>query len=80
MTPVQFMYRPVYWDCYEDHWLDKPEVCFVYPQTSLLYRDMMVKRGASLNQLKPVRVILNTRQRNFCFALIQQVKDTSAQD
>ena len=72
--------NPVYWDCYEDHWLDKPEVCFVYPQTSLLYRDMMVKRGASLNQLKPVRVILNTRQRNFYFALIQAVEDVGAKD
>lgn len=65
--------NPVYLDCYEDHWLDKPEVYFVQPETSLLYRDMMVFRGASLNQLKPVRVIMNERQRKFFFGLIQEM-------
>ena len=37
------------------------ELVFVQQQTYLLYRDMMVMRGASPNQLKPVRV-------NECFA------------
>ena len=63
--------NPVYYECYEDKWLGKPEVYFLQPQTSLLYRDMMVMRGASLNQLKPVRVIMNERQRKFFFALRQ---------
>ncbi len=67
--------NPVYMDCYEDHWLDKPEVCFLQPQTSLLYRDMMVYRGASMNQLKPVRVIMNERQRKFFFALRQEMEE-----
>ena len=40
---------------------------------SLLYRDMMVFKGASLNQLKPVRVIMNERQRKFFFGLIQEM-------
>lgn len=66
--------NPVYYDCYADKWLDKPEVHFLQPETSLLYRDMMVYRGASLNQLKPVRVIMNERQRKFFFALIQEDK------
>ena len=65
--------NPVYFDCYDDHWLDKPEVYFLQPETSLLYRDMMVFRGASLNQLKPVRVIMNERQRKFFFGLIQEM-------
>lgn len=65
--------NPVYYDCYEDNWLGMPEVHFLQPETSLLYRDMMVYRGASLNQLKPVRVIMNERQRKFFFALIQKV-------
>ena len=64
--------NPVYYECYEDKWLGKPEVYFLQPQTSLLYRDMMVMRGASLNQLKPVRVIMNERQRKFFFALLQE--------
>ena len=33
---------------------------------------MMVMHGASLNQLKPVRVIMNEKQRNFFFALKQE--------
>ncbi len=66
--------NPVYFDCYDDHWLDKPEVYFLQPQTSLLYRDMMVFRGASLNQLKPVRVIMNERQKRFFFALVQEMQ------
>ena len=61
--------NPVYYDCYADHWLDKPEVYFLQPETQLLYRDMMVMRGASMNQLKPVRVIMNERQRRFFFGL-----------
>ena len=67
--------NPVYYDCYEDHWLDKPEVYFLQPETSLLYRDMMVFRGASMNQLKPVRVIMNERQRKFFFGLRQMMDD-----
>lgn len=63
--------NPVYYDCYADHWLDKPEVYFLQPETSLLYRDMMVLRGASMSQLKPVRVIMNERQRKFFFGLRQ---------
>ncbi len=65
--------NPVYYDCYADNWLAKPEVWFLQPQTSLLYRDMMVYRGASMNQLKPVRVIMNERQRKFFFALRQKM-------
>ena len=61
-------------DCVDDHWLDEPEVYFLQPETSLLYRDMMVFKGASMNQLKPVRVIMNERQRKFFFALIQEME------
>jgi len=71
--------NPVYLDCYEDHWLDKPEVWFLQAQTSLLYRDMMVFKGASLNQLKPVRVIMNERQKKFFLGLRQDVKNTAGQ-
>ena len=67
--------NPVYYDCYADNWLAKPEVWFLQAETSLLYRDMMVFKGASLNQLKPVRVIMNERQRKFFFALRQEVEN-----
>ncbi len=65
--------NPVYRDCYDDHWLDKPEVYFLQPETSILYRDMMVYRGSSMNQLKPVRVIMNEKQRKFFFGLLQEM-------
>ncbi|WP_352398065.1 hypothetical protein [[Clostridium] aminophilum] len=67
--------NPVYLDCYKELWLDKPEVYFLQPETSLLYRDMMVMRGASMNQLKPVRVIMNERQRKFFFRLRQEMEE-----
>jgi hypothetical protein len=38
----------------------------------MLYRDMLVYRGASANQTKPVRVITNEQQRKFFFALVMQ--------
>lgn len=61
--------NPVYYECWEDNWLGKPEVYWLQPETSLLYRDIMYRKGASLNQLKPVRVIMNETQREFFFAL-----------
>ena len=45
------------------------ELVFVQQQTYLLYRDMMVMRGASPNQLKPVRVIDSPAKEKFFFGL-----------
>ncbi|MBR5381343.1 MAG: GH3 auxin-responsive promoter family protein [Oscillospiraceae bacterium] len=70
--------NPVYLECVEEGELGKPEAYFLQPETSLLYRDMMVYRGASRDQLKPVRVIVNERQRRFFFALKQELADLSA--
>jgi len=49
--------------------LQKPVAHWLQPQTAMLYRDMMVFKGASANQLKPVRVIMNEKQRKFFFSL-----------
>lgn len=65
--------NPSYYKHCADHSLDKPDVYFLQPETSLLYRDLMVFKGASLNQLKPVRVIMNEMQRKFFFGLRQEV-------
>lgn len=54
---------------YDSGKLGKPEVWWLQPETNMLYRDMMVYQGAPANQLKPVRVILNEKQRKFFFAL-----------
>ena len=47
------------------------KLLFLQPETSFLYRDMMVMRGASASQLKPVRIIMNERQRRFFFRLVE---------
>lgn len=56
---------------YDNERLDL-DAWFLQPETSLLYRDMMVFNGAPLNQLKPVRVIVNEKQRKFFFGLIDR--------
>ena len=52
--------------------LKEPVAHWLQPQTAMLYRDMMVFKGASANQLKPVRVIMNEKQRQFFFALLME--------
>ena len=54
---------------YDSGKLGKPEAWWLQPESNMLYRDIMVYRGAPANQLKPVRVILNEKQRKFFFAL-----------
>lgn len=46
-----------------------PKVCFLQPETYLLYRDMLLMKGYSVGQLKPVNVISNEMQRRFFFGL-----------
>ena len=45
------------------------EVLFLQPETYLLYRDLMLIRGYSVGQLKPVNVISNYTQQKFFFGL-----------
>ena len=59
----------VFGECLDDHEIKAPVAYWLQPQTSFLYRDMMIFRGASASQLKPVHVITNERQRKFFYAL-----------
>ena len=45
------------------------ELVFLQQQTYLLYRDMMIMKGYSANQLKPVHVIDSPRKEKFFFGL-----------
>lgn len=45
------------------------EVLFLQPETYLLYRDLLLMKGYSVGQLKPVNVISNEMQRKFFFGL-----------
>ena len=42
---------------------------FLQPETYLLYRDLLLMKGYSVGQLKPVNVISNEMQRKFFFGL-----------
>lgn len=56
--------------------LCKPtEVRFLQPETYLLYRDMMLMKGHSVGQLKPVDVISNELQRRFFFGLQEDFEE-----
>lgn len=52
--------------------LSPSEITFVQEETYALYRDLMIMRGISGNQLKPVRVIDTLIKENFFFALVDK--------
>ncbi len=54
---------------FEDGYLGDLKLIVLQPETYLLYRDVMIMKGTSASQLKPVHVIRNEFQRKFFFAL-----------
>lgn len=54
---------------FEAGYLGDLQLALVQPETYLLYRDVMIMRGTSASQLKPVNVIRNEFQRKFFFGL-----------
>jgi hypothetical protein len=48
------------------------ELHIVQDETYMLYRDLMVMKGRSSAQIKPVRIIINEFQRKFFFGLIDK--------
>ncbi|MDK2962158.1 MAG: hypothetical protein PWP20_1284 [Eubacteriaceae bacterium] len=52
--------------------LSHTELAIVQEETYALYRDLMIMRGISGNQLKPVRVIDTLIKENFFFALLDK--------
>ncbi len=54
----------------KDGTLGPTDIKFMQQETYYLYRDMMIMRGVSENQLKPVRVIDTLAKEKFFFALI----------
>ena len=57
---------------FEGGYLADPRLVVLQPETYLLYRDLMIHRGTSAAQLKPVHVIRNEFQRKFFFALQEE--------
>ncbi len=54
---------------FEDGYLGDLQIVTLQPETYLLYRDVMIMKGTSASQLKPVHVIRNEFQRKFFFGL-----------
>ena len=61
--------NPIYGDMRRNGSLGKLEVVFLQQQTYQLYRDVMIMKGTSANQLKPVRVIDTPFKEHFFFDL-----------
>mgnify|MGYP002868345637 CR=1 FL=1 len=64
--------NPRYLYAVEHGQLSEPDVEVLQPETGILYREMMIYKGANPSQLKPVHIIMNERQKAFFFALIEE--------
>lgn len=62
--------NPSYGDKVAKGMLDHLRLLFLQPETYLLYRDVMISKGAASAQLKPPR-ILNEIQRRFFMAILE---------
>ena len=64
--------NPSYGAKIKDKLLLPLKLCFLQQETYYLYRDMMMLKGISENQIKPVRVIDTPRKEKFFFGLIDR--------
>ncbi len=62
--------NPIYDEMLEGKHQLPMKLCFLQQETYYLYRDMMMLKGISENQIKPVRVIDTPRKKRFFFGLI----------
>ena len=56
--------------------INRTKILFAQPETYVLYKEVMLARGASVAQLKPVTVIGNEFQKNYYFTLTDTFKET----
>ena len=54
------------------------KILFSQPETYVLYKEMMLRMGNSIAQLKPVTVIGNEQQKNFFFTLVDDFEEIKA--
>ena len=50
--------------------LGRTKLCILQQETYMLYRDTLVYRGISQNQIKPVRIIDTPMKEKFFFGLL----------
>ncbi|HAG04152.1 MAG TPA: hypothetical protein DCG28_01820 [Lachnospiraceae bacterium] len=61
--------NPSYGDKVQSGLIKPVKLCFAQPETYVLYKEIMLMKGNSIAQLKPVTVIGNEAQKKFFFAL-----------
>ena len=66
--------NPSYGDKVSRGMLGPMELRLLQPETYLLYRDLMVLRGASPSQLKPPRIVVSEFQRRFFDGLLEDAR------
>ena len=69
MTSLKRDANDYYREYIENGHLGRMELVVLQPETYALYRDMLIYKGASANQLKPVHVIDNLLKERFFFGL-----------
>ena len=67
--------NPTYGEVIRNGGLAKLDLVFLQQETYRLYREMMIMKGASANQLKPVRIIDNPLKEKFFFNLKERYED-----
>ena len=71
--------NPSYGDKVRSGLIKPVKLCFAQPETYVLYKEIMLMKGNSIAQLKPVTVIGNEAQKKFFFALtesFESIKET----
>lgn len=64
--------NPVYGYKVEKGMIGRLGIKFVQPETYLLYRDLMISKGAASAQLKPPRILTSELQKRFFLALLDE--------
>lgn len=67
--------NPSYADKVKSGLIKPVKLVFAQPETYVLYKEMMLMKGNSIAQLKPVTVIGNELQRKFFFGLVEDFEE-----
>lgn len=70
--------NPSYGDKVKNGLIQPVKILFSQPETYVLYKEMMLRMGNSIAQLKPVTVIGNEQQKNFFFTLVDDFEEIKA--
>lgn len=60
-------------DIIQKKMLEPAKLYLSKPGTFAQYREMLLKKGYSIGQIKPVTVITNETQREFFFSMIEEI-------